>query len=257
MPRGARDSGFTLVEVILVLFLMLLMFGMAVPVFSKLLKTSRVDQATHAVFTALWQTRSQAMRTRTAVALYYGDDTAQLNPQPSPGVLPPCGRMEIWTVRYWNYPWYLLANYTQPYYPMSPGNAPDWYPYNLPLNSLTPLPLTLPESVRVLAGNFNRNPWSCSFSWSGYKKDPTGELKRHMTVFAHTGSLTWTYPHVLIFDEVTGDHRIIQCAYLGMYGVTGNARPVMLKEKARYIGSKQISDYHQLGTMIRDYPGDR
>jgi len=256
--QGAA-RGFTLVELLLVLFIMMLLVGVAAPTMSKLMKTSRVDEGAKAVFTALWQTRSQAMRLRKPAALMYGADADNFNPAPQAGVLPPKGQMEIWTVRYINYPWYMLSYYTKPYYPPNPTNydgVPGWYPFHLTMDPLTPQAISLPEGVRVMACMFDRNVSSRKLEFKYYQKSALGEIKRHATAYNQMGGLCATYPHVIIYDQASGDHQLIQCAYQGVYGISGNTRPVFIKEKINYVGPTQLKSFLNLDTLVREYPGD-
>src|SRR5207248_7977359 len=136
--------GFTMVELLLVLFIITLMLGVAVPAFAKLSKTTRVEQAARIVLTALYRARSEAQRYRQAVAVYYGDDQTQLNPQPVAGVLPPKERVEIWTARTSGYGWAgegILGGFSQPYAPdITSYFPPQSYPYRFPDRLLTPVP---------------------------------------------------------------------------------------------------------------------
>jgi hypothetical protein len=195
------------------------------------------------------------MRLRAPVALFYGDNPAQCNPAPQAGVVPAYGHMEMWTVRYWNYPWYQLANYVQPYYPASPGNAPDWYPYYVTTRPLTPVAITIPNGVRIVTGSFDRTPSNLRLSFNAYRKDPMGEIKRHQTVFSMTGSLSGnSYQFVVVYDETSGDHRIIQA---GTNGQGSYISPMILKDRIRYVNGTQVRSYLDLPNLIRNCPGDR
>src|SRR5690242_2212198 len=90
--------GFTMVELIIVLVVMALLTSLAVPSLAQFTKTTKVDQAVHSISTALYHARNEAQRYRRLVAVFVGDDVSKLNPQPQPGILPPKGRVELWTV---------------------------------------------------------------------------------------------------------------------------------------------------------------
>ena len=91
-------GAFTIIELLLVLFVITLMMLVAVPNFSKFVKTSKVQQAAMIVDTALFQARSQAQNNRIAVSVFFGADVSPLGLQMSPTVMPPPGSIEIWGV---------------------------------------------------------------------------------------------------------------------------------------------------------------
>jgi type II secretory pathway pseudopilin PulG len=119
--RVARlERAFTMVELLVVLFIMMLLTVVASTSLSRLMKTSRVEQAAQIVMTALWQTSGEAQRQKVHVSLFYGDDPSKISPQPvffhcanvgkmngnnfswapttTPASLPPPGQMEMWVV---------------------------------------------------------------------------------------------------------------------------------------------------------------
>lgn len=214
-----RTRGFTLVELIVVLFIILLMIGLATPVFSQLLKTSRVQQTAQVATAACYQARAEAQRYRKLVSVYFGDDQTKLPVKPPSGVLPAKNNIEIWTVKTWD-PSQIGAGAS----PLLNGS--DWYPYGATLGEkdriVNPQPITFPDGVRILAGNFQKN-------WTGAKYDhqfyfgsfnaasPEGEVKRHNVAYSRNGGMPgWydglnSYFTILIFDENTGEHLLIWC----------------------------------------------
>lgn len=214
MTLRRRPRAFTLVELIVVVFIMMILVAVATPMLSKFAKQSKVQQATQVIMTALYHARSEAQRYRRHTAVYYGDDVSQCAVKPKPGVLPAKNHIEIWTVK------------TQWEDGIGSGGAPlncqgDWYTYMDPDRNLTPGTLTIPDGVRVLAGGFSRY-WGTSsyehdFSFWSYNPTPEGELIRHTTVYDKNGRMPgWydgmnAYFTILVFDEATGEHALIWC----------------------------------------------
>jgi type II secretory pathway pseudopilin PulG len=227
MPRGAA-AGFTLVELILVMFIILLLMIMAAPMLSKFLKTSRVQQTAQTIFTALFHGKGEAQRYRRLVGVFFGDDQSKLNPKPSPGVLPPNGKIEIWTVK--------TAGGDKIGATEAPlGNLGEWYPYKDPDRNLTPSALTFPDGVRILSGLFSRELVAGKYEHGfghpppRFQKSAIGECKRHNIIYARNGGMPgysdgiWSYFNLLVFDEATGEHVIVWCGEW-----RGNARPRIL-----------------------------
>lgn len=260
--------GLTFVELMVVMFIALLLMAMAVPVFSKFARTSKVDQAVRSVMTGLYHARAEAMRNRAPVVLFYGDDPAQMNPAPTPGVLPKPGQMELWTVRYTKYPWLDTGGQTLPYYPPNPSysvvESIDWYPYNMPVTPLGGHSWTLPEGIRVVTGEMvwiydPKLAWVRSnFAVWAFKKDPVGEIKRHYSAYNEEGILTRSYSCVLIYEEATGDHAVIESCFVGSggYQVTGS-RPRICRYPLIYVNGVTVTDFRDIGKIIRNMPGDR
>ncbi|MCW8131914.1 MAG: prepilin-type N-terminal cleavage/methylation domain-containing protein [Planctomycetota bacterium] len=219
MSIRSDRRGFTLVELIVVLFIILLLIGVATPAFSQMLKTSRVQQAAQVASAALFQARAEAQRYRQMVTVNFGDDQAKLPVKPPAGVLPPKGQIELWAT--------LVGDSDQ----VGAGSPPllngsDWYPYGATLAEkdrlINPQPITFADGVRILSGNFQK-------SWSGSKYDhtfsfgsfhttaPEGEVKRHNVAYSRNGGMPgWydglnSYFTILVFDENTGEHLIIWC----------------------------------------------
>ena len=244
MPRG-----FTLIEILIVMFIMSLVFGVGVVSFSRLAKTSRMQQAVEAVMTALWNTRSQAQTYRTVACLYYGDDIAGLKTKPLPGVLPRWGEMEIWTVG--------TTGSQRPANVMASGSPPAWYPYHFKEKCLTPQPLTLPENIRVQAGRYTRTYSTRTFDFPDMvntgAQAAIGELRRHNTPFWRTGNGMWAWdnPDVLIWDPTTGEHVVIHACET--YGWSRNSRPRIETRALTHFKTTKLTSYRDLNKMIDNY----
>ena len=235
-------AGFTLIELILVIFIMVLLTMMTTPMLSQFVKQSKVQQACSVLSAAFYRARNEAKLTRRLVAVYFGDDVTRLNPAPTPGIIPSKGSVELWTVRTAGDSDNIGAS-ESPF-----NNQGDWYPYKDPDQKLTQTPLTLPDGVRVLAGSFLRSSPTGPYSWglNSFNPTPDGEIKRHEIVYSRTGAMPgWydglnSYNSVLVFDEVTGEHAIIWCGewrtsskprllyyqLSGVYGPSGSYYPV-------------------------------
>ena len=216
MNPKTKFGAFTMIELILAITIMALLTMMAVPVLAQFSRTTKVQQAVQAINTALFHARNEAQRQRKIVCCYIGDDLAQLNPQPTPGILPPKGRIEIWTV--------LTAGGDYCGASEVPlGNLGGWYPYKDKDRDLTPGTITLPDGVRVCAGAFQRvwnggtGTWDNEFYFGGtYLKSSLGELKRHYITYARNGGMpsydtSNSYYNLLVYDQATGEHAVIWC----------------------------------------------
>lgn len=231
MMQGAR-GGFTLVEMLIVLMIIVLLATLAVPAFSQMVKRTRVDQATSAILSACNRARAEAQRVRSLVALYIGDETSGLSTKPLSGQLPPYGQMEIWTVRlgYNDGISWISARPDAPEYGY--WWSPNWYPcrkHGVDQN-LTGSPLTFSSGVRALSCVVKKSNGDVNLGFPKFKNDggwegPIGEIKRHVIAYDKRGGApgwdyNWHFPYILVFDVSTGDHRVIQT------GVTqGSARP--------------------------------
>ena len=208
-----HPAGFTLIELILVLFIMVLLTVMTVPLLSQFVKHSKVQQACAVLSTAFYNARTEAKSSRRMVAVFFGDDVSRLNPAPTPGIIPQKGRVEVWTVRTAGDSDHIGASES----PLN--NQGDWYPYRDPDRNLTPVGLTLPDGVRVLAGSFLRSTLTGPYYWglNSFNPTPDGEIKRHEIVYSRTGAMPgWydglnSYNSVIVFDEVSGEYAIIWC----------------------------------------------
>lgn len=216
MSGPQRQPGFTLVELILVIFIMLLLTIMTVPLFSQFVKTSRVQQTANIVMTTITRARMEATRSRKMTAIFFGDDVTQCLVTPTPGILPPRGRIEIWNVKEGGNDEEGVSASSSPF-----NNQGDWYPYKDQDRNVSAEPITYPDGVRILAGQFAHGggPWY-GFGWQKdwhpqYNPVPDGELKRHIIAFSRNGHMPGWYDglnswwNVLVFDTTTGEHVII------------------------------------------------
>lgn len=249
MRRAFCNRAFTMVELILVMFIMSMLTVMAVPALSQFAKTSKVQQTVKAVTATLYRARMEAMRTRQMVGVFFGDDAAACKTAPTGGVLPSKGKIEIWTVldSYWNGDFSDgggCAGAAAPY-----NNLGDWYPYRYPDRCLTTEPITFPDGVRILAGQFINSPAAPQFvfGWpTNYMATADGEIKRHTITFGRQGAMAQyadgvnSWWELLIFDEATSEYAVISCGEWlctsrprvlkfnldGIYGVSGTYRPI-------------------------------
>ena len=265
MPRlRRRFPAFTLIELVLVMFIMVLLTVMVVPSFSKLVKTSRVQQASQQVLAMLWQARSEAERCRDPVVVFFGDDPAKLPVQPLPGVLPPKGGIEMWSCqRGWSPGWEddFLGDEPLPYYVENPGQAvPGWYPFRVKLTNMTPVDGTFPDGVRVLCGMLLNGhigwippyDFDHAFYLWGYRQDPVGEIRRHQIAYGRGGGLAPTsYNVVIVYDEISGDYLLI------LPDTGGNAtHPVIIPDRLKTIGGAPLNDARDLPKMLSQLAPD-
>lgn len=227
--RKSRQRGFTLAELMVVLLILLLLMGLGAPMLSKLLKTSRVMQAANTCMTMMYRARAEAMRYRLPVAVYFGDDQTKYPTQPTPGILPPYGQIEIWTVKlapptatgsYWytDSGSHLINDgfNTRNYQPWnSAGNGA--ITFDTPDRPLTPNPVTFEDGTRILCGHYSNTGVNRTFYFSTYQNSARGELKRHAITLTGSGtsasySDSYSYRYILVFDVTTGEHVIIEAA---------------------------------------------
>ena len=270
-----NSRGLTLLELLLVLFILTLLMAVGAPLLSKLLKRSRVQTAANAALTSLYQARLLAQRYRSTVAVYFGDDLSRLNPKPLPGILPRYGQIEAWRVKTqapaaqwsafgdWNSRVDDLvssSDYGRPFYPEDPsGVPPDWYPFYFKDLPLSPQPVSFPDGTRILTGTYSTNTSGSvrQFFSAHYQKSALGELKRHYALFNRNGSAAShtsgvnNHIGVLVFDTVTGEHLLIQ---LGRW--YSSARPRILFTALTHLGATPLTDYRDLGALLDAYPGD-
>lgn len=260
--KGQEFSGFTLVEILVVLFIIMILLAVGTPVFSQFFKTSRIQQASEAVYTSLFNARAQAQRYRGFVTVFFGDDLTQLNPKPLPNVLPQYGTVEAWAVK--GQPGDLVIDNYEPWAPGYASGWPPgyWYPFQVKLTLLTPDPISFPNGIRIVCGKYSRfwdsisSTYISRFSFPSYKKDPVGEIKRHEITFTRTGRTAgfgeqYNYPFVLVFDAATGEHRVITSG--SWYS---NARPRIVPYTLTHIGADQLNSTREIDRLVNDYPGD-
>ncbi len=273
--RKQNARAFTLLELLLVLFILALLMAVGAPLLSTLLKCSRVQSAANAALSSLYNARLLALRHRSTVAVYFGDDLSGLNPKPLPGVLPPYGQIETWRVKTqapatqwsafgdWNSTqddMVSSADYGRPYDPDDPAGAPpDWYPFYFKDLPLSPHPLSFPEGTRIVSGIYSTNTSGSirRFFHADYRKSALGELKRHYALFNRNGNAASTssgwgnHLGVLVFDSVTGEHLVLQ---LGRW--YSSARPRILLTRLTHLGSTPLAEFRALGNLVDGFPGD-
>jgi prepilin-type N-terminal cleavage/methylation domain-containing protein len=260
--QRTAPKGFTLLELIVVTLVILLMIGVAAPMFSKLVKTSRVQQTVNTVMTSLWHARSEAMRYRSNVAVLYGPDRFKCNPPPldiPTRQLPAKGKIEIWTVKAGD-----SDSLGAGWGCYSPGfnPTPDWYPFSFPERDLTPQDFTYPDGVRIVCGRV-ATWWNSStdngtlFENKAFKKDSIGQWKRYTSVYSRTGGhvsydLSNAYDHVMVFDEASGDYALVK---VGEW--KASTRPRIITAKLKKVCGKTLQTYRDIPVAIDAWAGDR
>lgn len=230
MSAGRKTQrGFTLVELMVVLFVIVLLVGVATPLLSKLLKSSRVMQTANTCLAVLYRARAEAMRYRLPVSVFFGDDLTKCPTQPTPGVLPPYGQIEIWTVKldppsavnaYWytdNGSHFINDGFNTRNYQSWNSGGFGGVPFDTKEKPLTPNPISFESGTRVLAGFFTSNGGPRVFKNSNYWNAPRGEIKRHTITYTGAGtsvsySDAYSYRDLLVFDTSTGEHMVIEAA---------------------------------------------
>lgn len=272
MTTNRQGRAFTLVELILVIFIIALLTGMAYPLFSQLAKQSKVQQTVSAVETALFHARSEAQNLRSVVAVYYGDDLAGMGLEPSPNPVPKKGQIEVWAVQATTGFGFGGYGDVRPVISPSVSGADQWYPFRFPTMMITKQPITFPDGVRIMAGSFSRSlsggVYRCIFDFPKYRKDQIGEIKRHHTVFSQrgglvqqvTGSGCYAYDFILIYEEATGQHVVMEA------GRSHSAtRPRVLPYVLTHIRENPssgpttadaVTDWRQINSRINAYPGN-
>jgi type II secretory pathway pseudopilin PulG len=254
--RRQPFEGFTLIELVLVMFIVMLLSVMAVPSFSMFAKTSKLDQTIKVVLSALKQARVTAINERRVTAVLYGDDFAGINPKPLSGVLPEKGRIEVWTMLD-------CGSFGKPYMPdltMATIWVSPWYPYRFKDVPITPEAMTVPDGVRVVTGSFDTTKSDFNYGgpgWTCYKKDPIGEILRHESIFDQTGCKPLHagyggFECVLVFEVSTGNHAVIQTC--GSW-YSGYVRPRIISTKIKSIGGVPLANARDLGKRIDSFPG--
>ena len=249
--RRRAPGAFTLIELMLVMVVIAIMVVIATPSFAKLSKRTKVEQAANSVMGALWEARSLAQRNRITVAVLFGPDRS-IPPAPVETAeyrLPEKNAIEIWQMR---------DRGSEPYAPEYPGGGPpDWYPYRFPMRKLTPIPITLPEGVRVITGRMGDNSGWYIYAADGsdeFKKSAVGVWKRHAAVFVRSGAMSW-YSHrqVLIYEEASGDHLMITIGN----NYNGTQRPRIDRNRIRKVAGNKLADPRLLHQEINAWGGDR
>jgi type II secretory pathway pseudopilin PulG len=232
----AQAGGFTLIELVVVMFVIILMTVAVAPSLSRLLKNSRVQEAAQTVTAALYRARGEAMRYRSCVALLYGDDPSKIPAgrwaPPVSTTLPPNNKMEIWTMktdlagnvntlyRESGNGWAedgLTATMTSPHNPIGPPQAwVNWFPFFSKIRLLSN-DLTFPQGTRIIAGNFTSSTrhFHAKPDGNSFKPDSVGEIKRHESVYSSNGSVPthtdlYVFRYVMIFDEASNEHVVIE-----------------------------------------------
>ncbi|HYF51760.1 MAG TPA: prepilin-type N-terminal cleavage/methylation domain-containing protein [Planctomycetota bacterium] len=256
--RSRRPRAFTLIELMMVMVVLVLLVIIGAPSLSRLTKSTKVEQAAHAVMGALWEARSLAQRNRVTTAVLFGVDRT-IAPAPletADYYLPEKNQIEIWQVK---------ANGWRPYAPEYPAGAPDWYPYRFPMRNLTRVPISVPDGVRVIAcraGSYwnssTDNGWFVygGDGWDAFKKNPMGVWKRHVCAYNRSGTITpesGDYRTVLVYEESSGDHLMITIGN----SYNGTQRPRIDRNRINKVAGKKLTDPRLLHQEIMAWGGDR
>jgi prepilin-type N-terminal cleavage/methylation domain-containing protein len=250
--------GFSFVEILVVASIMAMMTVMAAPKFASTIRGSNLQIATQTVLKALRLARAQAMSYRCTVSVNYGDEPQHFKQPLTPGVLPAPHRISVFTQQ-------SPGGFSK--MPVCPGinppgwsPTPEWYPYIYPQLDLTNTPLEVPDAIRIIAGRYFVTGNKRVFSFPLYDNGPVGEIKRHQNVIYRDGAVSvvtyigdcYTYPWVLVFDERTGEHAVIEA---GDY--TGAHRPYVVRNATlTHIGQKPLTDRTKIGEIIDDFPSN-
>jgi prepilin-type N-terminal cleavage/methylation domain-containing protein len=242
--RQANRSGFTLVELIIVMAVIVMLSVIAAPALSTLLKTSKVQEAANIVMAALYRTRGEAVRARTQVGLFFGDSpsrhpAARWQP-PLSTTLPPDGTMEIWSVEQDKTgntsPMYRnnAASWTEDGFaaimstPKNPAGGSmtyiAWFPWYVKINLIS-RPISLPGDIRIVTGTYwQQYPVGTTVrkfntgdtAMGSFTPDRIGEIKRHNIVFSSNGTIPCrnnydhTFRYILIFDQAQNSYVVIE-----------------------------------------------
>jgi prepilin-type N-terminal cleavage/methylation domain-containing protein len=252
-----KSRGFTMIELLLVMFIIALLASTGAPLFSRMVQGSRVMQAVAGIETALFLARSEAQDLRLHIAVFYGDDLKnRMNIVPSPNPVPPAGSIEVWTVKgtsgYGSF-----GGYGQ----TSPVTAPDVsYPFKDRVKLINKQPITVPANVRIISGRFRRvwnaGSYDCIFDFPNYRKDNISEIKRHNTVFSQRGGLArndcqYAYNYLLVFDETSGEHAVLEAGRC-----QSATRPRTLPYRLTHIGSTKLKNFTEIGPLIDGFPSN-
>lgn len=266
--------GFTLVELLLVATIIALLGCLGAPLFSRFFKNSKVQQGAQTVFTAVWQSRfeAQSQLGQYDAGIFLGDEDSKMQPAPVADVLPSRGQAVVQLVHTNRE---LIGWTAGPYCPESPSNVPAWYPYCYPLRNLTPVPLTLPDDIRVICGEYvsgtsGGKPYR-TFYCPQYQKSAKGLIKRHSIVFSRNGMLSdSSYGYMLIFEPSSGAHLILEVGTRGAAATRprividpSTHQPAALTHiglRGKYLPTdgdvKELKDYHEIEAVIDSDPGD-
>lgn len=256
VPRAVRPRqprAFTLVELLVVMSIIALLIAVASPRLIATVRGSNLDITVQTTLKALAIARLEAINYRLTVAVYFGDENSHFKQPLTAGVLPKPGQITVFTQQN---PGYFYKN------PVTPGYdpSPAWYPYRFPQIDVTDAPFAIPDGVRVISGRY----WEWNnrkvFSFPYYHNDAIGELKRHHAVIYRDGSTSivtyvqdyYAYSHLLVFDEKTGAHVVIEVG-----DQFGARRPRVLKDvQLTHIGSNPVKKFEDIGTLIDSYPAN-
>jgi prepilin-type N-terminal cleavage/methylation domain-containing protein len=262
--------GFSLIELIVVLVVILMLSVAVAPSLSRFMKNSRVQSTARTVIAALFHARHEAQRYRTTVALFYGDDpsrhsTAVWSP-PLSGVLPKYGSMQLCVVK--NAPsenfsptfkdksfaWaedMINAGNSVPHNPMGPNMAgQSWFPYYSIVTTLSDQNFSFPEGVRIISGAFSGMTASKNFKFTNYTRSNVGEIKRHNSVYTRNGAVPtysdmYCYRSVLVYDTASGEHVVIE---IGEWKSV--SRPRIMNEKLTHVNGVPIADHRDIDKLI-------
>jgi type II secretory pathway pseudopilin PulG len=257
------SRAFTMIELLLVLFVMTVLTVMAAPRMVRSMRANKLEQAAQTIMHLLAQARSEAAYQRKPVALVYGEDLSKFPTQPPAGLIPKPGTMMMYTMKTW------ASGPSTPYVPGYYGAGPTWvyYTYAIPEKQIIETPIVLPEGIRVVTGYYYEASATirafCFPYWASTKTSPPWLMpqwlpytvaKRNLTAYTKTGSCgsggSWSFPHILIFDNDTGEHVIIEAG-----GASSFKRPRIIHDIAlTHIGDFKITQRRDLVRFIDTFP---
>jgi type II secretory pathway pseudopilin PulG len=239
-----KYKAFSLIELLMVMSVGLCLMLMAVPMFSRIARKSKVQQTAETIVAAfnMAKTCSNQSCRSSSVVVYFGDDFSTVNTKPVIGVLPKYGNIEIWSA--------IPATTTS---------------YAIPQEPVTVESMTFPDGVRIIAGFCGKKVVGVNvtyeFSFTNFNKnDPKSEIKRHCVGYtdgttrpqAWNGIQDYTYADVLVFDVVTGEHLVVRAGGgFAPLGGNGNLSGSFQDPKALILTDWKTHENLQLSTLYK------